>query len=153
MLNLSIPLPTPVQLLQELQALMPGIDLQPTDDPTLWNLQYRQHRIGVHWLYQPARLELSMAVGQVLPDTTPRMYEALLAYNRHSSRTRGTRISLDGVERQLHLVCDQPAGQCTAADMRLAVLHIIDAAQGVLIWRDVHGNERDEQSADETPAC
>ena len=53
----------------------------------------------------------------------------------------------------MHLVCDQPAGQCTPADMRLAVLHIIDAAQGVLIWMDVHGNERDEQSADETPAC
>lgn len=154
--NPSTSLPTPAQMLQELQALqalMPGVDLQPTDDPNLWELQYRLHRVTLHWRCQPSRLELSMAVGQLLPDTTPRMYEALLAYNRHSSRTRGTRISLDGIERRLHLVTDQPAGECTAAEMRQAVLHIIDAAQGVLIWMDVHGNEMHERSADETPAC
>lgn len=151
--NLSITLPTPTQMLQELRHLMPGIDLLPTDDPCIWNLQHHQHRVGVHWLYQPSRLELSMQVGKLPPDTTPLMYEALLAYNRHSSRTRGTRISLDGTQRRLHIVCDQPAGQCTAPELRQAVLHIIDAAQGVLIWMDVHGNELHEHTTDESSAC
>ncbi len=156
--NLSISLPTPAQMLQELRHLMPGIDLQPTNDPCIWSLQHDAHRVSVHWLYQPSRLELSMQMGQLSPDTTPLMYEALLAYNRHSSRTRGTRISLDGTERRLHIVCDQPAGQCTAAELRQAVLHIIDAAQGVLIWMDVHADELHtdplhERAADESPAC
>lgn len=143
----SIPLPSPDQLLEALRAVQPRSDLLPTPDPQLWLLQLGRLQVRLRWLGEPERLELSVDAGELPQQTDEAMYRALLAYNSLSRNTRGTRIALD--RRSLQVLCDQPAGQCSASELQEAVWHLIDAAHSAQIWMHVHLDQQ-LATADET---
>ena len=137
MLSPSPTLPQPEQLLHELQRILPLAELLPTADPATWSLRLGQQPVRLRWLQGPVRLELAVQAGELPEEATRAMHQALLAYNGLSGRTRGTRVGLEGTRPSLVLVCDQPAGQCSATEVHTAVMHLIDAVQSVQIWLQV----------------
>ena len=130
-------LPPPERLLNELQTVMPMLALHATDGASVWQLQTGPHSIRLRWLDNPARLELALAIGELPDDAPAALYQALLAYNGVAGLNRSMRVASEGPGHALHLLCDQPAGACSAADLQAALLDLIDAAQSVQIWLHV----------------
>jgi len=130
-------LPPPERLLNELQTVMPMLALHATDGASVWRLQTGPHVIRLRWLGNPARLELALAIGELPDDAPAALYQALLAYNGVAGLNRSMRVASEGPGHALHLLCDQPAGACSAADLKAALLDLIDAAQSVQIWLHV----------------
>lgn len=130
-------LPLPERLLNELQTIMPMLELHATDGASVWQLHLGSHSIRLRWLDNPARIELALAIGELPDDAPAALYQALLAYNGVAGLNRSMRVASEGPIHALHLLCDQPAGACSAADLKAALLDLTDAAQSVQIWLHV----------------
>lgn len=129
-------LPSPAELLQALRQGQPQTQLLPTADPAQWLLQMGRLQVRLRWLNEPVRLEMAVNAGELPAAADEGMYKALLAYNSLSRRTRGTRVALE--HRSLEVLCDQPAGQCTARELQQALWHLVDEAHSAQIWMHVH---------------
>lgn len=146
-------LPTPEQLLDDLRAVLPQAQLTPTLQPHEWRLcaGTGQRAVRLRWLANPARIELALEAGE-LPEIAPlAVYQALLAYNGVAGLGHSMRVATEGPRQTLLVLSDQPAGQCSAAELQAALLDLTDAAQSVQIWLHVQ-LDRELATADEALA-
>lgn len=130
-------LPQPSEILLDLQQALPGAELHPSDDPAQWELRHSQQPIRLRWHAEPARLELAVDIGVLPPQVGESVCRTLLSYNGLSGQTQGMRVALEGPEHRLVVMCDLPAGQCSAAELERAMLNLVDSAYSVHIWLQV----------------
>lgn len=130
-------LPQPSDILLGLQDALPGAELHPSSDPRQWELRHSEQPIRLRWHDQPARLELAVDIGVLPPEAGESTCRSLLSYNGLSGSTHGMRVVLEGPEHRLVLICDQPAGQCSPAELEQAMLNLVDSAYSVHIWLQV----------------
>lgn len=144
-------LPQPEQLLTELLAVAPRVRLSPTPQAHEWQLQHGPCAIRLRWLNNPIRIEMALQAGELPADAPVAVYQALLAYNGRAGLGRNLRVGTEGAGQTLYVLSDQPAGQCSAAELQTALLDLVDAAQSVQIWLHVQ-LDRELATADEALA-
>ena len=137
MTHVQLPLPTPSELLQGLQQALPGTELRQSPDAAHWELLHGGQVVRVRWHDEPARLELAVEIGPLPTDADDTLHRTLVSCNGLAGFAPGVRAMLEGADHRMWLLFDQPAGQCSPAELEKALLNLIDSAYSLHIWMQV----------------